>query len=385
MKVKELKARKIKDTRNENAIEIYLKTNFGEFKASAPNGKSKGKFEVNSWKKDLKGDINAVNNFFIKDINIKKFSDLKLLENSFKNAVGGNTMIALEYAFLKALAFQKNKQVWEIINPKANKLPIPIGNVIGGGAHSKGKSPDFQEFHVIPMRELFSKNVEIMKRAHENCGKILKNAQKDFKNELNDENAWQTDLDNDKAIEVIKQACDNTKDEFKTTVHLGIDVAASSFYNNGNYSYKNPKSIKIKKEQIKYMNELAKDIFYLEDPLEETDFIGFSKLQSRGLIVGDDLTATSLERVRIACLKKSVNAIIVKPNQIGSLIEVKKVVDYCKENKIKTIFAHRSGETGEDILADLAFGFQADFIKTGIIGKGRDEKLNRMIDIERSL
>ena len=135
------------------------------------------------------------------------------------------------------------------------------------------------------------------------------------------------------------------------------------------------------------MQELAKDFFYLEDPLEENDFQGFKEIKSKapksGLIIGDDLTTTNIERVKAA--KSSVNDIIIKPNQIGSLIKVKEVIEYCKKNKMKIIFSHRSGETSENILADLAFGFQADFIKCGVSGKGRDEKLDRLIEIERSL
>lgn len=385
MKVKELSAKIVKDTRGEDTIEVSLRTNFGDFIASSPNGKSKGGSEVRSWKKDVYSDIEAVNKFFIEDINFRKFSDLELIENAFSDRVGGNTMIALEYTFLKALAKEQDKEVWELINPKASKMPYPVGNLIGGGSHSGNKpKPDFQEFQLIPMCDIM-KAVQVNKKAHEDCKIILKNLDKKFESKVNDENAWQTSLSNDQVIEVMKQIRDNMKDEFKIKIHLGIDVAASSFYKDGKYIYKNSKEEKIKGSQVKYMRELAEDIFYLEDPMEENDFIGFSKLQSKGLIVGDDLTTTNLERLEIAKLKGSINSIIIKPNQIGSLIEVDKIVKYCKKNKIKMIFSHRSGETEENILSDLAFGFEADFIKTGIKGKGRDSKLNRLIEIESSL
>ena len=385
MKIKRLSARKIKDTRGEDTIEISLKTEHGEFIASSPNGKSRGKFEINPWKKSLKDDIKAVNEFFIEDINIKKFEDLKLIEDSFSDRAGGNTIIALEYVFLKALAYSEDKQVWELINPRASKMPFLVGNAIEGGMHSHNKKkPDFQEFHFIPMTN-FSRASEINKLARENCKIILKNIDKSFKGGTSDENAWQTSLSNDQAIEIMKNVRDNIIDEFGITMHLGIDVAGSSFYKNDKYIYKNPKKEMTKGQQIKSINKLAKDIFYLEDPLEENDFTGFSKLQSKGFIVGDDLTTTNLDRLKIACLKKSINSIIIKPNQIGSLIEVSEIVKYCKKNKIRIIFSHRSGETSEDILADLAFGFEADFVKIGICGKGRDEKINRLIEIERGL
>ena len=252
MKVKRLIARSIKDTRKENTIEVVLITEKGRFVASSPNGKSKGKFEAKSWKRSLKGDIKVVNNTHIKDISINSFDDLKLLERVFIKRVGANTMIALEYAFLKALAKQDNKQVWQLINPRARKMPKPIGNIVGGGSHSAGKKPDFQEFQLIPMTNI-SRAVKINKRAHENCARILKSIDSKFKKKKNDENAWQTRLNNNQIIEVLQNLRDNMKDEFNVKIHLGMDVAASEFYRNKKYSYKNQKSSKTRKQHIEYM------------------------------------------------------------------------------------------------------------------------------------
>jgi len=133
------------------------------------------------------------------------------------------------------------------------------------------------------------------------------------------------------------------------------------------------------------MVKIADKFYYLEDPLNENDFDGFKELRkkSKGLVAGDDLTVTNLDRIVKAVKESSINAVIIKPNQNGSLTAVRDIIDFCRKNKIKTIFSHRSGETSEDILSDLAFGFQADFIKTGIAGRGRDEKLNRLIEIEK--
>lgn len=386
MKVKKLTAKAIKDTRGEQTISIELVTDKGRFIASAPNGKSKGEYEAKSWKKNINSDIQAVNDYFIEDLNIKKFSDLKLIEDDFDDRIGANTMIALEYCFLKALAAQEEKEVWQLIDSNAKNLPMPIGNAIGGGAHSKGKKPDFQEFHFIPDVDI-GKAVEINKSARDNCKVILKNLNKSFNGKTNDENAWQTDLENEQVIEVMQDAKENTIDEFGGKLHIGIDCAASEFFSNGKYNYLNPKKALSREDQIKLIIKLSNKIFYIEDPLEENDFKGFSEIlkKSKSLIVGDDLTVTNLDRIMAAVKNKSINGVIIKPNQNGKLTEVKKIVDFCKKNKIKMIFSHRSGETDENILADLAFGFQADFIKTGIIGKGRDEKLNRLIEIEESL
>jgi enolase len=183
-------------------------------------------------------------------------------------------------------------------------------------------------------------------------------------------------------MNVMLDVKENMIDEFGVKIHCGIDIASSQFFNK-RYNYKNSAKMLDKKNQIIYMAEIADKFYYLEDPLDENDFDGFKELRkkTKGLIIGDDLTVTNLDRIIRATKKKSINAVIIKPNQNGSLIAVKDIVDFCRKNNIKTIFSHRSGETSENILADLAFGFQADFIKTGICGRGRDDKLNRLIDI----
>ncbi|MEA3329452.1 MAG: hypothetical protein U9Q06_01790 [Nanoarchaeota archaeon] len=377
MLVKRLVAKCIKDTRDEDTIEVYLRTEFGKFKASAPNGKSRGKYEVKPWKKSLKGDIKFVNSWKLKSLEIKKFDDLINLEKLFKNKLGSNTMIAIEYVFLRALAREQKCEIWQLINSRAHKMPRPVGNLIGGGAHSF-QGPDIQEFLAIPFTKTFSDAVKLNKKAHKECRKFLKKEDRKFKSKKSDENAWCTSLSNLEIMRImvlVQSKFPNLK--------IGMDVAASEFYKNKLYKYKNKKKIMKRNEQIKYISELGKIFYYIEDGLDEEDFKGFEKINSKGLIVGDDLTVTSLSRLKRA--KSGINAIIIKPNQCGSLIEVKKIVKYCKSHKIKIIFSHRSGETSEDVLSDLAFGFGSDFIKTGVLGKGREEKLKRLVKIEKSL
>ena len=173
-------------------------------------------------------------------------------------------------------------------------------------------------------------------------------------------------------------------------IPLGLDIAASSFYKRKKYQYENPMLKRTEEEQLDYITNLIKNfkLFYIEDPLGEENFENFAKLTKKypnSLIVGDDLTTTNPARFEKAIKEKSINAIIVKPNQIGSLIEVKKVCELAKKNNIKIIFSHRSGETNETILADLAVGFGADFFKCGITGKEREVKIKRLIEIERGM
>ena len=174
-------------------------------------------------------------------------------------------------------------------------------------------------------------------------------------------------------------------------MRIGIDVAASSFYDKGYYLYKNKKLIRDKVDQADYIERLIKKfgIFYIEDGMQEEDFSGFKEVlnnvSGKTLVVGDDLTTTNMKLVRRAINSKAINAMIVKPNQIGSIIEVKNVVNFCKKHNIVMIFSHRSGETMDDTLADYCIGFGGQFIKAGIYGRERLIKLKRVIDVERGL
>jgi enolase len=376
MLIKEIKAEKIPDSRGQPTIKVTI----GECAASAPSGKSTGKYENKPYNTSLDFSVEEINHLNF-DFEIKTFDDLKKVENfickkyHFRNArqFGANALLALESAILKALAKSKNKQLWQIINPKASTFPVPVGNAIGGGLHStKFKvHPIFQEFLIIPNESSFSKNVKIMREVYEGIGTILKATEK------NDEGAWQAPINNKQALDVLSK--------FNNRIRIGIDAATSSFFRSDKYCYES--KLLDSESQIIYANNLIDkyDIFYLEDPLHEEDFMGFSRINKKHLVVGDDLTATQIPRLKEAIKHNSINAMIIKPNQNGSLLEVKKVFDLCKANNIKTILSHRSGETMDASLADYAFAFEADFIKTGISTAFREAKLRRMIEIENSI
>lgn len=384
MIINRLDARIIKDTRGDKTIEVILKTDFGKFISSAPNGKSKGKFEANPYKNSINDDIKTVKKF-TGNINFECFSDLINIEKNFRKKVGANTMIAVEYCFLKALAKKQKKEIWQLINPKAHNFPMPIGNAIGGGRHSSGVCPDFQEFWFVPRTKKFELAVKANKLAWKKCKDILKKRDNKFSKKLSDENAWKTSLSNEEVMKIMIKIKEEISKKFMIKVDCGIDMASSEFFSGGKYNYKNSRKKLNSKEQINHVIKIGKEFMFLEDPLEQRSFLDFSKLtkKTNSMIIGDDLCVTNLIRIKKA--GKGIRGVIIKPNQNGSLIELGNIVEYCKKNKIKTIFSHRSGETSENILADIAFGFQADYIKTGICGKGRDEKLNRLIEIERSL
>ena len=426
--IKGVSACAVFDSRKEKTILVSIKTNVGNFSASAPNGKSTGKHAKKIYKKNLQGDIETIKKFsdYFSEEVLEKFDDLRRIEDIVDRHIGANTLFALESAILKSIAFEQKKQVWEIVNGSTKVFPRLVGNCVGGGTHSdyapKGvpsstksqrddslkddsgepsprddpggpsdepkknlseegkRKPDFQEFLLIPKSKSVKEAFEINKKIKKKVGEVLERVDVKFKGKKNDENAWMTSLNEKEILDILKIL----------KLPLGMDVAASSFYKRKNYQYKNPLLRRSEKEQLGYLSNLIKNfnLFYIEDAFEENDFESHAKLLKKfpsSLIVGDDLIVTNHERLEKAIQMKSINAVIVKPNQIGSLLEVKKVCELAKKNNIKIVFSHRSGETEENILADLAFGFQADFFKCGIDGKEREAKLKRLIEIEKGL
>lgn len=386
--IKDVSAKSILDSRGEKTILISIKTNAGKtFSASSPSGKSTGKYEAKPYKKSLEEDIITIKKFkeYFSEEVLEEFEDLKMVEDILNGHVGANTLFAFESAVLKAIAYEAKKEIWELINSCAGdfkKFPKLVGNCVGGGKHSQtnGKKPDFQEFLLVPNLKSPEKSQEINKKSKEKIEYLIKKRDKNFTGKKNDENAWMVNMNEKEVLDVLNEL----------DIPLGIDVAASGFYSRKKYHYENPMLDREDSEQLDYIGNLIKNygLVYVEDPFNEEDFESFAKLLKKfpnSFIVGDDLTVTNSKRLQKAIKAGSINAIIVKPNQCGSLLEVKRVCDMAKENKIKIVFSHRSGETEETILADLAFGFSADFFKCGITGKEREAKINRLIDIEKSL
>lgn len=376
MKILKVSGKAILDSRKEKTILVSIKTDVGNFSASAPNGKSVGKHAVKIYKKNLETDISKLKQFsdYFSEENFICFACLEKVEDIMDKQIGANTLFAFEAAVLKAVAKEKKKQVWELINSRAKKMPFLVGNCVGGGKHSEAeKKPDFQEFLLI------SKDWKELKKAKEKTRELLKIKDSEFGNKKNDENAWMSSLNEKQVLDLLGDL----------KIQLGVDVASSSFYKRKKYHYFNPKLDRIDDEQFGYISNLIKNtnLFYIEDAFHEEDFENFAKLLKmfpEKLIVGDDLIVTNPKRLKKSIEKKSVNAIIVKPNQIGSLIKMKEVCEMARENKIKLVFSHRSGETEETILADLAFGFGADYFKCGIDGKEREVKLKRLEEIRKS-
>jgi len=387
MQIKKIEARSILDSRKSPTIQITVDTSEGKFVSAAPSGKSKGRYEARPYCKNLQEDIGFLNKIKIQDWNkvkVEEFRDLIEVEGLTNGKIGANSLFALESSILKALAAEQKQELWEYLVRGKAGLPVPVGNSIGGGLHTqiKGQRADFQEFLFINKSKKFFDRVFINKQAYSLAGKKL------GAKEINDEGAWKTHLEDEKIIDIMNEVREDVETKLGEKVEIGLDVAASTFYTGKEYFHKNKPMRLSKQQHIRYMSKLIeeKDLFYVEDPLEEEDFYGFHDLKknTKSMIVGDDLTVTNLTRLKKAIQNDSINAMIVKPNQNGSLLKVKEIIEFCKKKEISTIISHRSGETTDTTIADLAAAWKTDYIKTGVHGKEREAKLNRLIKIEKS-
>ena len=388
MQFKKIEAKSILDSRKQPTIQLTTSTTYGNFVSAAPSGKSRGRYEARPYCKSLQEDVDFLNNIKISDWNrtkIEEFKDLTEVEGFINGKLGANSLFALEASILKALSAEQGQELWEYLCRGKPNLPFPVGNSIGGGLHTetKGKRADFQEFLFINKSKKFFDRVFINKQAYKIAGELL-----DSK-EVNDEGAWKTQLENEKILDVMNKVKETIEQEFGEKIETGVDFAASTFFTGKEYVYKNKPMRLSKTQQVRYIQKLiqGKNIFYAEDPIEEEDFYGFRDINKNKeyLIVGDDLTVTNLTRLKKALQNKSINSLIVKPNQNGSLLKVKEIIDFCRKKEIKTIISHRSGETMDTTISDLAAAWKTDYIKTGIFGREREAKLKRLIEIEKKI
>jgi len=381
MQVTDIRASKTKNSRNESTIQIVVnKTGAG----SAPSGASKGKFEAVDYPKGIDYSINLINKTISKSLvgfQFNCFDDLKKVEKKLPASLGANPTIALEFALLNALAISKNKPLWHILNPNARKMPRILANVIGGGAHisRKSRTLDIQEVLISPNTYTIENDVRVTSDFYADLGIVLR-AKKQT-----DEGAWVPLNCIEDVLEIVLKV---------TGYEKGIDVAASRLYKNGKYHWARlwgcRPEVADKKKQIDIIASIAKEynLFYVEDPLQQEDFAGFAELKKKlpiTMICGDDLTATNLTRLKKAVKMKSISAVIIKPNQAGSLVKTKEVFDYAVAHGITPVVSHRSGETMDATIAHIAFAWQAPFVKFGIGQKERMAKLNELVKIEKSL
>ncbi|MEM5829964.1 MAG: hypothetical protein QXL82_00420 [Candidatus Aenigmatarchaeota archaeon] len=389
MIVRDISIREIFSHNLKSTIEVEVEISKGKVRASVPIGTSKGKYEVVNLptEKVIENFLRIKDEFKMKEFKtfeeveqvIQKYDDTPNLEK-----IGGNLALGISLAMIKAFALHEDLEVFEYVSDHFGekvKIPKPVCNVIGGGKHFGGS--DFQEFLLIAKSPYFKEEIKKIINAYFRIAEILKIEDRKFNFGRNIESAWITNLSTKKILEIL--------DKFSIDLLLGIDVAASSFYDAEKNLYVLEKEgLEMNRiEYLTYLFDLVSEsrIFYIEDPFHEDDFVSFSTFYShfsQKLIVGDDLIATNIERLKKAVELKSVNAVIVKPNQVGLISRVAELVRFAKKNDIKLVFSHRSGETEDPIISHLAVGFGADYIKLGIAGE-RTVKINEMLRIEEKL
>ncbi|OGE26604.1 phosphopyruvate hydratase [Candidatus Daviesbacteria bacterium RIFCSPHIGHO2_02_FULL_39_12] len=415
MRIVQIKGRQILDSRGNPTVEADVILEGGILgRASVPSGASTGAYEAfelrdaDSSKFQGKGVLKAVeniNNLISSNlVGIEPLEQdrvdktlLKLDGTENKSKLGVNAMLAVSLACAKAAAINQKMQLFEHIaqiagNTKSFILPTPLMNVINGGKHAQN-STDIQEFMIIPIGAVsFSEAVRMGSEVFQLLGKVLK--EKGYGTTVGDEGGYAPDVraGNKEALDLILEAIKRAKYNIGSDFVLGLDIAASELYKDGKYILQTENKSLSSDEMIEYLEQLvaAYPIASIEDGLSEDNWVGWGKLtESLGQkvqLVGDDLLVTNPELLKKAIDQKSANAILIKPNQIGTLSETIHTVKIAQDSGWNTIASHRSGETEDTTIAHLAVGLSSGQIKTGSLSRtDRIAKYNELLRIEEFL
>lgn len=398
--IQNISARKIFNIRGEETIEIDVKTRNGLGRASAPAGASRGRGEVVPYPKggvDLA--IKRVKELVVPqlvgvDAQGQEKVDLLLHQidgtQDFRK-IGGNTSYAISLATAEAAACSMGRPLFAQLGGRlTSELPHPLGNVIGGGKHARGKSPDIQEFLVLPVKvnsflEAAKANIFI----HRRVGAYLLKKDKTFTGGRGDEGAWAPNLKNEDALEIVTKVCEEVSNETGIECRVGLDVAASSLWNQKESCYVYPRD-EVQRdsgEQLEFVSDIIQKykLAYVEDPFHEEDFESFAELTKkvkRCLICGDDLFVTNKERLAYGIERGVANAIIIKGNQVGTLTDAWETTILGQKAGYVPVMSHRSGETTEAHIAHLAVAFRCPIIKAGVVEGARIAIINELIRIE---
>jgi len=388
-KIKKIKGRQVFDSRGNPTVEAEVFLKDGHFaSAIVPSGASTGTYEAFELRdknnknylgksvlkavENINGPIKkALNNI---DINDQKKIDKTLIDlddTEQKKKLGANAILAVSIASCKLAAIEKNTPLYKYLgNSKSYQLPIPLLNIINGGVHAKNNL-DIQEFMIRPEKvKSFSEAIRRSFLVIQNLKGMINNTN------VGDEGGFAPNLtNNEEAIELIIKAIEKSGFKPGEEVSICLDVAANELN---------------EKKTIDYYYELTKryPIKSIEDPFTEDDWKSWKKItkETNIQIVGDDLFATNINRLQKGIKEKAANAILIKPNQIGTVTETLEVIKFAQKNKFKTIISHRSGDSEDTFIADLAVGTKSNQIKTGSLSRSeRVAKYNRLLRIEEEL
>lgn len=418
MKIKNIDAFEILDSRGNPTVEAIVELESGvKAKAAVPSGASTGtkeKLELrdNDEKRFhgqgvLKACENIKEKIFpaIKNINVENQREIdeKMLEldgTENKSNLGANAILAVSLAVCRVSAQAQGIKLWEYIRRIYNlekdnnySFPIPMMNVINGGAHADS-GLNIQEFMLVPSGvETFFGKIKAGSEIYHCLAEILK--ENNYRTVVGDEGGFAPNLSsNQEALELIVKAIKKAGYKIGVEVKTGIDAAASEFFDKKEKKYNlklDNASMDSRQIGALYKEWIAKySMEVIEDPLAEADWEGwteFTKNNGESInIIGDDLLATNPEIVKEAAERKACNAVLIKVNQIGSLSETIDCVKIARKNKMKIAVSHRSGETTDEFIADLAVAVKAEYVKFGAPARGeRVGKYNRIVEIERNL
>lgn len=403
-------AREILDSRGNPTIEVDVTLSDGSLgRAAVPSGASTGEHEAVELRdndnlrylgKGVKKAVKIVNTTIANEIigldalNQKNIDEamISLDGTSNKSKLGANSILGVSIAVAKSASNSKKMPFYEYINQnKTYTMPIPMMNIINGGSHADN-NVDFQEFMVFPIgAKSFSNALQMGTEIFHQLKKVLKN--KNLSTSVGDEGGFAPNLkSNHEAIEVILKAIDNAGYKAGKNVYIALDVAASELFDKDKYIIKSENRSLSSDQMISYYQNIIETypIISIEDGLDENDWGGWSlmneTLGDKVQIVGDDLTVTNINRLQKAIDLKAMNAILIKLNQIGTLTETLDAIALAKKADFGAIISHRSGETEDTTIADLAVASGVGQIKTGSASRtDRICKYNQLLRIEQNL
>ncbi len=416
LQIKNINAIEVLDSRGNPTIQVNVVTENGfEGRAITPSGASTGRFEAVELRDNVanrylgKGVQKAVENVNtiiankLIGMSIYKQREIdetmiKLDGTSNKSNLGANSILAVSLASAKAAANSLGIELYQYIGGINSKtMPIPMMNILNGGKHSENNI-NIQEFLIIPKGDIkFSKRLQIGTEVYHNLRKVL--IERGYSVAVGDEGGFAPNLKNEEeTLEYIVESIIKAGYKPKEEVGIGLDVASTEMYEeakkikkDGYYFWKTGEFM-TREEMIDYLINLTKKypIISIEDPLSEDDWEGWriltEKFENKIQLVGDDLFVTNTHRLQKGIELKIANSILVKPNQIGTLTETLDTIELAKQNGYKTVISHRSGDTEDTTIADIAVGTNASQIKTGAPCRTeRVCKYNRLLNIESEI
>lgn len=408
MKIKCVKGYELLDSRGNPTVaaEVVCENGVSGF-AISPSGASTGMYEAHELRdgddkrymgKGVQKAVSNINGEICKLLcgkcvyNQREIDDLMINHDGTdnKSRLGANAILAVSMAVAKAAAKSFGVPLYRYLGGiNAKTLPVPMMNILNGGAHA-GNNIDIQEFMIIPENcKNFADGVRICSEVYHSLGKILK--EENLTCGVGDEGGFAPNLENDEeAIELILQAAE--KSGYGGQIKIALDAASSEWYNEGSYILPKRKKTVTVEQLVEYYTELVSKypIISIEDGLSENDWDGWRKLTEKLgkkiQLVGDDLFVTNQKRLCTGIERGVANAILVKPNQIGTLTETLDVIKTAQKNGYRTVISHRSGESEDTTITDIAVAVNAGQIKTGAPCRSdRTSKYNRLILIESEL